>query len=95
MDEQRIFLLYLAKTAKELYRECLTFRAAAELLREHGIQELDDLVEDAGQSKEIEEACALFDRAIDTRLPPSDAEIQETALLKLIQELGLNRGTIH
>jgi len=94
-EEQRLFVRYLAKQVKELYRDSLVLRAVSQYLRDEGVEGLDQIIEDARRSPELQENAIRFDRAVDEYLPPSDEANQDQALLKLIQRLGLDSGTIH
>ena len=89
--EERMLLHFLAKKAKEWYREKLVFQAVSQGLRSEGNTLFDSLVEEVRKSKSVEVAAILFESAIDAKMPPSPEADLQMALEKYAQVLGLKK----
>jgi hypothetical protein len=94
-EQEQIYLLrYLAKKVKELYRESLVFQKVSDTLRED-VPVFAEIVADTRKSHEIEVQVALFEIAIDAKIPPISEESLNREAVEMIQALGLDRGTHH
>jgi len=80
-------LRVLAKQAKTQYRELLVYRAFAQYLNLRGYQGVDELLEDARNSQEVESAAVAYAQAIDFKIPPSGGEPLDGALKKWLANL--------
>jgi hypothetical protein len=94
-QEQLYLLRYLAKKSKELYRDSLVLKAVQEYLKENQVTLFESIVEECRASKEVEVTAALFDLAIESKMPPSFEVDEDQALRKWIQDQGLDQGTRH
>ncbi|MGB8096254.1 MAG: hypothetical protein WCF17_03790 [Terracidiphilus sp.] len=77
----------LARQAKSHYRELLAHRMFAQYLKNEGYRDVDEIIESARQSAEIQAAGAKYDQAIDAKIPPSDEELLDEALKKWLASL--------
>ena len=88
--EKRAIIRVLAKMTKNQYRELLAHRLFAGRLKEIGYQGVDELIEDARQSQVVRDKSEAFEEAIDSKIPPSDEELQDEALRKWLANLPTN-----
>jgi hypothetical protein len=78
-DEQRSFILFLAKEMKLYCRELMVYQQFADTLKEHGMEGVDELIESARSSLSV---AARFQKqfdGFDDLLPPSREELEEQA----------------
>jgi hypothetical protein len=90
--EKKALVHVLAKFSKNQYRELLAHRMLAQHMTDEGYLDqngngVNGLLESARQSPELKQACADYNKAIDSRLPPSDEELLEMALTRWFANL--------
>ncbi|HEX4030261.1 MAG TPA: hypothetical protein VHX20_07835 [Terracidiphilus sp.] len=85
-DEQRSFILFLAKEMKLYCRELMAYQAFAETLKENGMEGVDDLIESARQSPAVLARFAKQFDGFDELLPPSREELEELAWQELLKD---------
>lgn len=83
-EEQKQFIRYLAKRVKELHRELLVHQAFAQYLKLKGYRDVDEIIESARQSPEVEARCEAYFRGFDELIPPAE-DFEEQALRELLQ----------
>jgi len=90
--EQRAIIHILAKQAKNQYRELLAHRMLAQYLKDHGYKDqdqrdVDEILESARQSPELQAASAKYEQAVDSKIPPFDEVSLEKVLQKWLEAL--------
>jgi hypothetical protein len=85
-DEQRSFILFLAKEMKLYCRELMAYQQFAQVLKDNGIQGVDELIEKARRSPELQARFEKQFEGFDELLPPSREEIEEQAWSELLKE---------
>jgi hypothetical protein len=94
-NETRWLLHFLAEKSKSLYRENLAHRAFAQYLKDQGYQGVDEILNDARNSPEVESIASAFSQAIDAKMPSILEGDENQALVEWIQGSGLDQGTSH
>jgi len=85
-DEQRSFILFLAKEMKLYCRELMAYQAFAEQLRQEGMQGVDELIEQARSSPAVDARFAKQFEGFDELLPPSREELEDLAWQELLKD---------
>ncbi|HVU45043.1 MAG TPA: hypothetical protein VHD85_02890 [Terracidiphilus sp.] len=85
-DEQRSFILFLAKEMKLYCRELMAYQAFAETLKESGVEGVDELIESARNSPAVRARFAKQFEGFDDLLPPSREELEELAWQELLKD---------
>ena len=84
-DEQRSFILFLAKEMKLYCRELMAYQLFAQILKDNGIQGVDQLIETARSSPALQARFEKQFEGFDELLPPSREEIEEKAWREVVQ----------
>jgi hypothetical protein len=84
-EEQKQFIRYLARRVKEIYRELLVHQGFAQYLKLEGYRDVDELIESARQSPEVQARCEAYFRGFDELIPPA-VDLEEQALQELLRE---------
>ncbi len=78
-----------AKLAKQNYRELLIYRAFAQLLKSNGFEDVvEETLDDARRSPDLQKDADDYDARIDARIPPSDADRLDEAIQKALEALS-------
>jgi ASC-1-like (ASCH) protein len=85
-DEQRSFILFLAKEMKLYCRELMAYQLFAEMLKENGIEGVDQMLEKARNSPAIQARFQRQFEGFDELLPPSREELEELAWQELLKD---------
>ena len=83
-EEQKRFIRYLAKRVKELQRELLVHQAFVQYLKLEGYRDVDEIIESARQSPEVQAKHEAYFRGFDELIPPS-VDLEEEALRELLR----------
>ena len=85
-DEQRSFILFVAKEMKLYCRELMAYQFFARMLKENGMEGVDELIEQARNSPVV---AAQFEKqfeGFDALLPPSREQLEELAWHELLKD---------
>ena len=85
-DEQRSFILFLAKEMKLYCRELMAYQAFAEMLKQNGMEGVDELIESARQSQAVRGRFEKQFEGFDALLPPSREELEDLAWQELLKD---------
>jgi ASC-1-like (ASCH) protein len=85
-DEQRSFILFLAKEMKLYCKELMAYQLFVEMLKENGMEGVDDLIERARSSPAVKARFEKQFEGFDELLPPSREELEEQAWQELLKE---------
>jgi hypothetical protein len=85
-EEQRKFLRFVVKQLKACHHELTVYRAFAQVVKNAGVLDADEVIEEARHSPEILKATEAYFAGFDELLElPSEQDPRE-ALLKLLQQ---------
>jgi hypothetical protein len=83
-SKENVAIRAFADQAKKYYREWLVYRAVFQYLKDAGNEGMDELLESARQSPELNEVSEAYAVAVDSKMPPSS----EVLLDELLQFLA-------
>ncbi len=83
-EQQKRFILYLARQLKSYYRELLAYRVFAQLVKDAGFQDVEKLLEAARNSRAVQYQFDKNFEQFDELLPPSAEDYQDQALRELL-----------
>ncbi|MDE3186969.1 MAG: hypothetical protein KGM96_05510 [Acidobacteriota bacterium] len=73
-QEQRRFIRFLAKEVKSYWRELMAYRLFVEILEESGLPGVQEILETARNSPELQNAFDKHFADFDALLPPADGD---------------------
>ena len=85
-EEQRKFLRFVVKQLKACHRELTVYRAVMQVVKDAGIQDLNEVLDEARHSKEIQQATDAFFAGFDELLALPPEEDPREALLRLLEK---------
>ncbi len=85
-DEQRSFILFLAKEMKLYCRELMAYQLFVQMLKENGMEGVDELIEQARNSPAVQERFKKQFEGFDDLLPPSREQLEEIAWQELLKQ---------
>ncbi len=85
-EEQRRFLRFVVKQLKACHCELTVYRAVMQVVRDAGVQDVDEVLEEARCSEEIQKVTDAFFAGFDELLALPPEEDPREALLKLLEQ---------
>ncbi|HZL26873.1 MAG TPA: hypothetical protein VFC39_10105 [Acidobacteriaceae bacterium] len=85
--QKDVAIRVFAEQAKKNYREWLAYRLFAVYMKSKGFPNVDAIIEDARRSPEFEAKCQVYDRAIDSKIPPSESDRLHEEVRKALEAL--------
>jgi hypothetical protein len=85
-EEQRKFLRFVVKQLKACHHELTAYRAVVQLVKDRGVQDVDEVLGDARHSEDIRKMTDAFFAGFDELLELPPEEDPRAALLKLLQQ---------
>jgi uncharacterized protein with von Willebrand factor type A (vWA) domain len=89
--EQKDFIRFLAKELKNHAREVMTYQLFAHLLKQAGYVGVDEILDQARKSPELQKRLDENFAALDALLPPPDPDHSER-VKELLEKLSLKGG---
>ncbi len=84
-EEQRKFLRFVVKQLKACHHELTVYRAFAQVVKDRGFQDVEEVLDDGRHSEEIQKVTDAFFAGFDELLELPPEEDPRAALLKLLQ----------
>lgn len=91
--EQQELIRYLGRRLKECHRELVVYRVFAQLLKEAGYGDVEQVLEAARNSPAVQDWVDKYYAGFDELIGPSDGGIQEGALREFLERWKPDGGT--
>ena len=85
-DEQRSFILFLAREMKHNCRELMAYQHFADMLKDTGMEGVDELIEQARRAPAVQARFTKQFEGFDELLPPSREELEDLAWQELLKD---------
>jgi hypothetical protein len=85
-EEQRRFLRFVVKQLKACHHELIVHRAVLQLVKDRGVQDVDEVLDDARQSEDIRKVADAFFAGFDELIEQASGVDRDRALLKLLEQ---------
>ncbi|HEY5329001.1 MAG TPA: hypothetical protein VIJ79_03880 [Acidobacteriaceae bacterium] len=88
--QKDVAIRVFAKEAKKHYREWLAYREFVQQLKSNGFEGMvEEILDDARRSAQVQKDAAFYESVIDARIPPSVSDRLEEEVRKALAALPL------
>jgi hypothetical protein len=85
-EEQRRFLRFVVKQLRACHHELTVHRAVLQLVKDRGVQGVDEVLDDARHSEDIRKVADVFFAGFDELIEQASGVDRDRALLKLLEQ---------
>jgi hemoglobin-like flavoprotein len=85
-EEQRKFLSFVVRQLRACHRELTVYRAVMQVVKDAGVQDVDEVLNEARNSEEIRKATEAYFAGFDELIEQASGVDRDQALLKLLEQ---------